>query len=432
MQFNLSLSQEQKQILSAAQIQSLQLLAMDNFELRQMMQAEYLENPLLEYECRPSLPSIRKGYVGDSGKCRELPAKEWSLQTLITGQLDMKKYSPKEWRTIKFLIDNLDDQGFFCADPEEMASMTGVSKQTILALLQELKQVRPRGIFAKDVRECLLMQLEDQGKPDPLQQRLVEEYLEILSRGEVNTLAKKLSVSSADIRRALDKISHLNPRPLNGLDTGNTDYIIPDLLLRQDPVTGKLEASLNDEWVADYRLSDFYIRMIHTTEDSQLQEYFKKKYQRAKLLIEGIEQRRQTLLTIGNYLGRVQEGFLLGKRKKVPVTMTEAAAQLQLAVSTVSRAVKGKYVQYPAGCAALKDLFETPVNTSAPVAVAYSRDAIREELKKLIDGEDKAAPLSDAALVEKLGQINILISRRTVAKYRESMKIPGCYDRRNY
>lgn len=432
MRFDLSLSQEQKQILSAAQIQFLQLLAMDNFELRQTMQAEYLENPLLEYECRSYLPSIRKGYVGDGGKCKELPAKEWPLQTLITEQLDMKKYSPKEWMAIKFLIDNLDDQGFFCADPGEMASMTGISKQTVLALLQELKRVSPRGIFTKDVRECLLMQLEDQGKPDPLMQRLVKEYWDVLSRGEVSTLAKELSVSSADIRRALDKISRLNPRPLNGLDTGSADYIIPDLLLQPNPESGKLEASLNDDWVADYRLSDVYIRMIHTTEDSQLQEYFKKKYHRAKLLIEGIEQRRQTLLAIGNYLGCVQEGFLLGKGEKVPVTMTEVAAQLQLSVSTVSRAVKGKYVQYPAGCEALKDLFATPVNTSAPVAVDYSRDAIRKELKKLIDGEDKTAPLSDAALVEKLSQMDILISRRTVAKYRESMKIPGCYDRKKY
>lgn len=156
MQFDLSLSQEQIQTLSAAQIQSLQLLAMDNFELRQMMQAEYLENPLLEYERRSSFSPIGKGYVGEDEKRRELSDKEQSLQSFITGQLNIKKYSKKEWAVIKFLIANLDEQGFFGAEPGEMAVMNGVAEETVLRLLEDLRQLEPRGLFAKDVRQCLL------------------------------------------------------------------------------------------------------------------------------------------------------------------------------------------------------------------------------------------------------------------------------------
>lgn len=427
MQFDLSLSQEQIQTLSAAQIQSLQLLAMDNFELRQMMQAEYLENPLLEYERRSSFSPIGKGYVGEDEKRRELSDKEQSLQSFITGQLNIKKYSKKEWAVIKFLIANLDEQGFFGAEPGEMAVMNGVAEETVLRLLEDLRQLEPRGLFAKDVRQCLLTQLPD---GEMLARQLVEHYLEELSRGEVSALARKLGVSSSQVRRAMETISRLNPRPLNGLDTSSTHYVIPDLLLTPDPVTGKLEASLNDDWSADYRLSDYYLSMIRSVQDPQLQEYFKQKHQRARMLIEGIEQRRKTLLAIGNFLGREQEQFLLGKGKKVSLTMTGAAAALELSVSTISRAVKGKYVQHPAGCTALKDLFVTPVAKAAPSEL--SRDAIKGAIKVLVEGEDKHNPYSDAELVEKLGEQEIFISRRTVAKYRESLGIPGCFDRRRY
>lgn len=430
MQFEFSLSQEQTQSLSAAQIQSLQLLAMDNFELRQRMETEYLENPLLEYERNASFSQIRKGYVNDEQKHWELSDKEKSLPELIMGQLNFHDYSKKEWNLIKFLVENLDDQGFFQTDIQKLAAASGVKPELILRLLSDLKQLEPRGIFSSDIRECLLLQLKDWQISDPLVYELVEEHLESLSRGEINALARKLSVPAERIRKALAVISRLNPRPLNGLDTGSTAYVVPDILLKLDPVSGKLEAFLNDDWLADYHLSDYYIRMIHTTEDAQLREYFKQKYQRAKLLIDGIEQRRATLLAIGNYLGRTQRQYLLGKGEKITVTMTEAAVELELAVSTVSRAVKGKYVQHPAGCTAMKDLFVTPVRKEAPATA--SRDVIKETLRKWIEQENKDRPFSDADLAEKFRERQISISRRTVAKYRESLGIPGCFDRKKY
>lgn len=431
MNFGLSLSQEQKQKISAAQIQSLKLLAMDNFELRQMMEAEYLENPLLEYERRSASVVIENGYVGQEDKRRELPTQEQSLQKFITSQLNMKKYSRKEWSVIKFLIDNLDDNGFFPGEEADMAALNGVSEETIHALLVDLKKLEPCGIFAKDLRECLLLQLYAQGMPDPLVKVLITDHLEALGRGDIRSVSKALSLPASQIRKALGEIAKLNPRPLNGLDTSRTDYVIPDILLRYDPQSQTFQASLNDDWYADYHISNYYLQMVQQTEDPQLREYFEKKYLRAKFLIEGIEQRRETLLALGNYVGTMQAGFLLGKEKKAPLTMTEAAAALNIAVSTVSRAVKGKYVQYPSGCILFKSLFDTPAVRNQDTA-ACGREEIKAELKKLIDEEDKANPLSDSALVEKLYALGIPISRRTVAKYRDSMGIKGCFDRREF
>lgn len=429
MNVGLSLSQEQKQKISATQIQSLKLLAMDNFELRQMMESEYLENPLLEYERRSAAMPIENGYVGQEQQRRELPTQEQSLQKFITNQLNMRKYSRKEWSVIKFLIDNLDDNGFFPAQEQDLAALCGVPEDMIRRLLVDLKKLEPCGIFARDLKECLLLQLYAQGMPNPLVKVLISDHLEALGRGDIRSVAKALALPAAQIRKALAEIARLNPRPLNGLDTTRTDYVIPDILLHYDPVSGTFQASLNDDWYTDYHISDYYLKMVHQTEDPQLREYFEKKYLRAKFLIEGIEQRRETLLALGNYIGAVQSGFLLGREKKVSVTMTEAAAALDMAVSTVSRAVKGKYVQYPSGCILFKSLFETPAVKQRDLP-ARSRDEIKEELKKLIDAEDKADPLSDSALVERLYEMGIPISRRTVAKYRDAMGIRGCFDRR--
>lgn len=431
MKVGLSLSQEQKQKISATQIQSLKLLAMDNFELRQMMETEYLENPLLEYERRHTSVPIENGYVAQEDKRQEIPTQEQSLQKFITSQLNMKKYSRKEWAVIKFLIDNLDDSGFFTAGETDMAKLNGVSEETIHRLLADLKKTEPCGIFARDLKECLLMQLYAQGMPDPLVKVLITDHLEALAQGDIRSVSKALSLPSSQIRKALSEIIKLNPRPLNGLDTSKTDYVIPDILLHYDPQSQKFQATLNDDWYADYHLSDYYLQMVRQTEDPLLREYFEQKYLRAKFLIEGIEQRRETLLSIGNYVASVQTGFLLGKEQKVPVTMTEAAAELDLAVSTVSRAVKGKYVQYPSGCILFKSLFETPAVKHRDMP-SRGRDEIKTELKKLIDAEDKANPLSDTMLVEQLCAMGIPISRRTVAKYRESLGIKGCFDRRQF
>lgn len=429
MNVGLSLSQEQKQKISATQIQSLKLLAMDNFELRQMMEAEYLENPLLEYERRSAVTTIVNGYIAQEQQRQEIPNQEQTLEKFILSQLNMHKYSRREWSVMKFLIGNLDDNGFFPASEATMAALSGASEDTIHRLLVDLKKLEPCGIFARDLQECLLLQLYAQGIPDPLVKVLLTDHLEALGRGDIRQVAKALALPPAQIRKALSQIAQLNPRPLNGLDTTRTDYVIPDILLHFDSESGTFQASLNDDWFADYHISDYYLKMVQQTEDPQLREYFEKKYLRAKLLIESIEQRRSTLLALGNYVGALQSGFLLGREKKAGVTMTQAAAALNIAVSTVSRAVKGKYVQYPNGCIPFKSLFETPAVRQQEMP-ARSREEIKEILKKLIENENKQDPLSDSDLVQQLEAYGIPLSRRTVAKYRDALGIPGRFDRR--
>lgn len=430
MNIQISLLQEQKQTLSAIQIQSLQLLAMDNFELHQMMDKEYLENPLLEYEHRSSTANSG-GYAPEAIPNRELPSKEQSLQRFILNQLNVRKYSRKEWHILKYLIANLDSNGFFTEDEQDVAARKGVSVEVIHNLLTDLKKLEPCGIFARNLKECLLLQLYSRGIPDPLLKVLITNHLDALGQGDIRSVSKALCLPGIQIRKALEQIAELNPRPLNGLDTMQTNYIIPDILLRYDVDNHCFQAALNDDWYADYHVSDYYLRMVHQTEDPELRAYFEKKYLRAKYLIDGIEQRRETLLALADYVSSKQSDYLLGRGTRISLTMTEAAEHLNIAVSTVSRAVKGKYVQCPTGCIPFKMLFETPVSRSRDVP-AQSRNEIKAMLKQIIDGEDKAEPLSDTALAERLGQYGIDISRRTVAKYRDSMGIKGYFQRKDY
>lgn len=416
--------QEQVQKLSAVQLQFLQLLTLDNSALQQMMEAEFLENPLLEMEprrnsaagCRQSVELVR-----------DRPQEEQSLEKYLISQLNFRLYSKKEHSVLRFLIANLDDNGFFSMPEEEAAALTRTTQDTIHRLLTNLKELEPPGIFARDLRECLLIQLYRDGTPNPLLKRLISDYLEELGRGDIRSVAKELALPPAQIRQALAEIGKLNPRPLNGLDTARIDYVIPDLLLQYDPQSGQFQAALNDEWYADYHVSAYYLQMAMKTDDPQLREYFAQKQLRAKLLVDGILRRRETLLAVCGYVARKQTDYLLGRGQKISVTMTEAAQALELSVSTVSRAVKDKYVQCPFGCIPFKALFDAPAlrKTDAP-----SRDTIKQAMKSLIREENPVEPLSDASIAEELAKQGIQISRRTVAKYRDSLGIPGAAGRK--
>lgn len=432
MNMEMALSTEQHQKISQSQIQWLKLLALDNFELKQMMEKEYLENPLLEHmeDGCIKAPSQGESFLKESLKPEiAAPSSSYLLEEAVTTQLPMDKYSKKEWEIILYLTRNLDDSGFFTGTVTETARVCQVSEEVVAHILTDLKKLEPYGIFAKSLKECLLLQLDAQGDKDPLKRQLIQEYLEELAQGRISVISRQLHVATARIRKCLGEISRLNPRPLNGFQTSAAAYVVPDIILSLNEAGNCFYARLNDDWNADYHISDYYYSMMKKTADTELFSYFETKYRRARLLVAGIEQRRETILSIADYIGKIQYLFLLGKGTKQPVTMTGAAKKLGIAVSTVSRAVKGKYIQYPAGNVFFKDLFEAGITCQEDES-ASSRAGIKEQLKILIENEDKHRPLSDIELSRELTKMQIHISRRTVAKYRDSMGIKGCFDRK--
>lgn len=431
MQSNLVL--EQTQTLSGAQIQSLKVLAYTNQELDAFMQMEYLENPLLEASTdrqEETMQSLEKFYEkgseysgaharendDDVDRRGDVRAKEQGiLERMVMEQLHHGDYTEKEWKLIRYLVCCLDDSGYFPYEPEDIAGVTGYDEDMVARCLKDLKELEPAGIFAKDLSECLILQLRRAGAEDPKLYEMAEKYLGEILQGHISRVTRQLHISTAAAKEYMHILSTLNPKPLAG-GSRETQYMVPDILAVREG--GSWKAELNDRWMGEYHLNDYYIHMMETAQDQELKEYFAEKLKRARYVLDCVEQRRATVLKIVHAVLEWQSGYFLHGEPLKPMTQEDIAQILDLHSSTVSRAIRGKYLQYQK-TVLLKELFSAAVskeeNTSA--------GSVKERIRALIQKEDKDRPLSDARLEKLLSEEGIRISRRTIAKYREQMGI---------
>ncbi len=406
MELNYGMSLEQKQQLSQNQIQSLELLAMDSVELSEFLQDEYLENPLLDYSEEHAMPGGRED-IGqtyeqppvleqnyddtaeeEDRRRKDIPMPETeSIKNYILDQLPDGACSRK---LAEFMTDCLDDNGFFTIPTEEVAQKTGVPEAEVSWTLKVLQE---------------------------------------LADGKISVISRALKLSTAEVRKCIDQIAKLNPRPLGEFGGKRNDYVVPDIIFRKDD--GKWEIELNDGWVEDYHINDYYLKMMKESTDAQLGAYFQKKLERIRFVMNSIAQRRRTILQISEQILNVQEHFLDGTGFLKPMTMTDVAESLGIHTSTVSRAIKGKYIQYPCGTILMKHLFTASVS-AAEGSDAVGTMQIKELMKELIRNEDKNKPYSDQKLSSLLKERGIEISRRAVAKYREEIGIRGSFDRKAF
>lgn len=447
MGINLNLTIEQKQQLSQSQIQSLEILAMCNMELNTFLNREYQENPLIDYREGTGAEPLEAYYAAYENRQRQsegygsednyrdfsgasVPAAAGeSIDGLIKEQLDPLDYSKAEWKLIEYMIMNLDQNGFYSLTPEETARMAKAPLPMVKRCLNELRNLEPTGIFQPDLAGCLLRQLDAAGNQDETLRRIIQENLDDISKGKISTITRKFSLSSLKVRQYIALIASLTPKPLVGFYQGENLYLVPDLIASNRH--GQWEVVLNDNWMGNYRLNEYYIRMIAENNDETLQQYFKEKLERARLVLNSIEQRRRTILDIAHECVVWQEAFLLKKGALTPMTMSDLAEHLDIHVSTVSRAVNGKYIQYPHGTILMKDLFSGKA-AAGTGAKMVSASQIKMLIKELIAGEDRKNPYSDQKLTELLKEKEIAISRRVVAKYRDELNIKGSFDRKEH
>lgn len=437
---------ELKQQLSQNQIQSLEILAMDGLELNRFLQNEYLENPLLDYSGNhgpnagneESARQYERALTYDKNyeelveeedrKRREIPMQDPDrVKNYLLDQLPRGEFDKDEWQLMEFMVECLDDTGFFTIPLEEVAHKMRTSKENVRRSLHVLQELEPWGIFAPDLRSCLLKQLERKGLGDSLVHKVVEEYLQDVADGRISNISRGLKISTAQVRGCIEEIARLNPRPMNEFAGGNFHYIVPDIIFREE--NGKWETELNDSWIEDYHINDYYLRMMKESKDEELREYFRAKLERVRFVMNSIIQRQRTITAISESVMRRQRAYLEGKAYLLPMTMTDVAEELGIHTSTVSRAIRGKYIQYPGGTVMMKTLFSASV-TKTDGNVAVGTMQIKELIRELVEGEDKSKPYSDQAIVNILKEKNIDISRRAVAKYREELGIRGSFDRK--
>ncbi len=437
MQIDLKL--QQKQTLSHAQIQSLNVLAYDCVELNQFLQDEYLENPLLDYTetvANPAKTDAPPAYAAalsrqDQQKPGDIPCpEEETIQQFLLNQLDMKRYSKAEWALIKYLTNCLDENGYFPFSIEEIQEQTNADAKTISRCLEELRLLEPAGIFSSDLTSCLISQLDESSEEYEPMKAMIQNHMEDMALGRISSISRALNLSTASVRKCMERIRVLNPRPLSGLSSGQDHFVIPDIIYSY--FEGNWQISLNDNWVENYHLNDYYIKMMQTAKDPELSKYFEGKLSRVQFLFTCIEQRRKTLFSLAEQILSCQSGFFLSKEPLRPMTMAALSEKLGIHPSTLSRAIKGKYVQYPKGVISCRDLFTASAipAESQDQERALSQEDIKNRIQAAIDGENKSKPYSDQKLVKLLEEQGISISRRAVTKYRQELGIGSSVDRK--
>lgn len=444
MDLNSYIAAEQRQSLSANQVQALNILAFTNQELEDFMVNEYLENPMLENAERKEneiMTSIEKfsdseaetvyadqhpgSPDGEEPYRKELSAKKGSqIKENLLGQLNWNDYSKRQWKIMSYLVDCLDEKGFFTHDIEELSKTSGYGKEELTGCLAILRELEPTGIFSPNLAECLIKQLEEKAVEDETLFLLLREHLANLVTGQIGTISRSLGISTIQVKEYIHLIGSLNPRPIMDIQRSEASYVVPDILVSR--TGGRWNVEINDQWMGDYKYSDYYIRMMEKSTDPELTAYFKERLERARFVINCVEQRRKTIIRIVEALLKRQEDYFELKGPLKPMGLEDIAKDLELHPSTISRAVKGKYVQYKK-TVPLKSLFTSAVAKSGEHE-GVSPENIKERIRAAIDGEGEK-PLSDQKLAERLADEGIVISRRAVAKYRIQMNIPDSRQR---
>lgn len=414
------ITQEQQQLLSTQQIQSLHILSMPAEGLIDFLQKESEENPFMEYQ-----PCSSQNKAAEYLNFIAAPEKD-RISTFILDQLNLQNFTKSEWALLKFLSQCIDEKGYLTITRQEIRHYFPVSEETIQHCLNSIQGLQPAGLGASSLPECLKLQLQSQHQLSPLLSTLLEHYLADICENKITTLCKTLHVTNKEIRAAIKLIKSLHPVPLKGFFEETTTYIIPDIVIRSTEMG--YEITLNDSYIEPYSLSDHYLRMMKETADPNLKEYFQEKYTRCAMIFHNIERRRQTLRSLAAAIWDWQHDYFQHYGVLRPMTLKDISEKTNLHVSTISRAIKNKYLQTPNRTTAIKDLFRCPLKSEDK---SIAKDTIQSRLKDLVDHENPAQPYSDSQLMELLSQeYQIPISRRVIQKYRNILHIANSYERK--
>jgi len=365
---------------------------------------------------------------GDTGVEQRL-SREQSLRELLLEQLHMDLDDPTDRIIGLHLIDQLDEAGYLVADIPALAEVLGCEVARIEATLERVQRFEPSGVFARDLRECLALQLADRDRLDPAMSELIAN-LDLLARRDYAALKRACNVDDDDLADMIAEIRALNPKPALAFDHKTAEPVVPDVFVRRR-ASGNWLVELNGDTLPRVLVNHhYYARVSAETHDKKAREYLSACFQSANWLIKALHQRATTVLKVAEEIVRQQEEFLVrGVQFLRPMTLRQIADAIEMHESTVSRVTANKYMSTPRGIYELKYFFTSSISGVAD-GVTHSAEAVRQRIKDLIDGETAANVLSDDALVARLRDEGIDIARRTVAKYREALRIPSSVQRR--
>ncbi len=457
---------KQQQTLSPQQIQMIKLLELPALQLEQRIKQEIEENPVLEEEedqrkneegegepkeisvdeylkedDTPSYKTKANNYSKDDKQLTPTISGGRSLHEYLIEQLGYKNLNDREMTLARFLVGSIDDDGYLRRDlravADDIAFMLGIDtdREELEQVLYIIHELEPAGIGARDLQECLVLQLESlsgESRQRQLAMKILTHYFDEFIKKHFGKLMTRLGIDKEEFREVLEEIMHLSPKPGNLYNEGGSEtvpYVTPDFVL--DVQGGEFTLRLNSWNVPEVKISKRYLDMLRgmsgreaSTDERETVQFVKNKIESAKWFISAIQQRHDTLMrTMTEILDHQRRFFETGDKSDLrPMILKDIAERTGLDVSTISRVVNSKYVQTPFGIILLKELFSEAMTTEDGSEV--SSHEIKQILVDCIAGEDKRHPIKDETLMEILNARGYRIARRTVAKYREMLGIP--------
>jgi len=468
LEVRLVLKQQQRLIMTQTLQQAIKLLPMTRLELVQRIQQELVENPLLEelLEEEDSMSegpeptdvpeeAAESGTEGDEVSDLTTMEPEWellaqanddsgfplepfeekpsfentvkkdvSLFDHLLWQLSVTWRSDEEKRAGAIIIGNLDANGYLAGEIEEIAAQAGISVQELERVLRLVQSLEPTGVAARDLQECMLLQVRNGTPEGEVAERIVSGCLEDLTAGRVGRIARSVKAPMELVHKAIRLIRTLDPFPGRSFTDAPTEYITPDLTVIK--VGGQYRVILNDDDIPRLHISRYYRKLLKDPADggTRAKEYLEERLRSAVWLIKGIEQRRQTLLKVGNSIVEFQRDFLdYGLVYLRPLVLRDVADDIEMHESTVSRVTTNKYIETPQGLLELKYFFHSRLDCAEGEGMSSVR--VKDLIKKKVSDETPSSPYTDEDLACYLRQHGVRIARRTIAKYRKELGIPS-------
>ncbi|EJX7505011.1 RNA polymerase factor sigma-54 [Escherichia coli] len=356
-----------------------------------------------------------------------------TLQDYLMWQVELTPFSDTDRAIATSIVDAVDETGYLTVPLEDILESIGdeeIDIDEVEAVLKRIQRFDPVGVAAKDLRDCLLIQLSQFDKTTPWLEEarlIISDHLDLLANHDFRTLMRVTHLKEDVLKEAVNLIQSLDPRPGQSIQTGEPEYVIPDVLVRKH--NGHWTVELNSDSIPRLQINQHYASMCNNARNDGDSQFIRSNLQDAKWLIKSLESRNDTLLRVSRCIVEQQQAFFeQGEEYMKPMVLADIAQAVEMHESTISRVTTQKYLHSPRGIFELKYFFSSHVNTEG--GGEASSTAIRALVKKLIAAENPAKPLSDSKLTSLLSEQGIMVARRTVAKYRESLSIPPSNQRK--
>lgn len=451
--YGLTIEQTQKLTMTPELIQAIHILQFNTQELDSFVQEELLENPVLEidgkrkddktvdidiqerikedYNDEESYKQWERSSDREEYSYEQFVSKEETLEDSLLLQLTFSKLEGYDLKIGRYIVEAIDENGYLTVPVEQIAAIFKTDSGKIDDILDVIQNFEPVGVGARNLKECLIIQLAAKGLLDEVTEYIILNHLEDLGNNKLNKIAKAVGIPVTQVQMVCDLIRTLEPKPGRSFAVGESvKYIVPDVFVEK--MDGEYVVTNNESSIPHIMVSPYYNALAKEAKnDEELSKYITDKFNSALWLIKSIEQRKRTIYNVAAAVVKHQKEFFdKGNKYLKTLTLKEVAESIGMHESTVSRSVNGKYMQTPRGVFEIKYFFSGGITGQDGTGV--SSNSIKTIIKEIIDGENPSKPYSDQDIVGILSGKGIEISRRTVAKYREGMNILSSSKRRRY